>query len=139
MPVATGDEQGGAYFPEALLQSEAVDVLRVDATCMGGVTGFAGLLQAAREAGVPVSPHIYAPIHAPLLCGLGAVDTPVEFGWKGNGVDPLSESLWEPRLEDGLVRLQSQGAGFGFTLDPAWLERQEVGDPAGIFSAGGDV
>ena len=38
-PIAMGDEQGGSYYPEALLLRQAVDVVRIDLTCMGGITG----------------------------------------------------------------------------------------------------
>src|SRR3954454_24361852 len=37
-PIAMGDEQGGSYYPEALLLRQAVDVVRIDLTCMGGLT-----------------------------------------------------------------------------------------------------
>jgi L-alanine-DL-glutamate epimerase-like enolase superfamily enzyme len=104
---------------------------------MGGVTGFRRLLHAASEAGVAVSPHIYPPLHAPLLCGLGATGAPVEFGRAGNGVDPLSESLWEPVLEDGLVEPPA-GAGFGFSFLREWMLGQELHDPSGIFTAARD-
>ena len=40
-PIAQGDEQGGSYYPEALIAAGAVDVIRVDFTCMGGITGVA--------------------------------------------------------------------------------------------------
>ena len=39
VPIAMGDEQGGSYYPEALLRADAVDVVRIDLTCMGGITG----------------------------------------------------------------------------------------------------
>ena len=38
MPIAMGDEQGGLYYPEALIRADAVDVVRIDLTCMGGIT-----------------------------------------------------------------------------------------------------
>jgi L-alanine-DL-glutamate epimerase-like enolase superfamily enzyme len=134
VPVATGDEQGGPYFPEALLQVGAVDVLRADATCVGGVTRFRRLLESAAQAGVAVSPHIYPSLHAPLLCGLGATDALAEFGRRGNGVDPLSDLLWDPVLDDGFVKPPAAD-GFGFSLDPAWLREQDLDDPDGIFVA----
>ena len=58
-PVAMGDEQGGSYHPQALLDAGAVDVLRIDATTNGGVTRFAAVLAQAEKAGVAVSPHMF--------------------------------------------------------------------------------
>ena len=57
-PVAMGDEQGGSYHPQALLDAGAVDVLRVDATTNGGVTRFAAVLAQAEKANAAVAPHV---------------------------------------------------------------------------------
>jgi L-alanine-DL-glutamate epimerase-like enolase superfamily enzyme len=88
----------------------------------------------AAQAGVAVSPHVYPSLHAPLLCGLGATDALAEFGRRGNGVDPLSDLLWDPVLDDGFVKPPAAD-GFGFSLDPAWLREQDLDDPDGIFVA----
>ena len=58
IPIAVGDEQGGSYYPEALLQAGAVDVVRLDATCMGGRYPFCrDGRQGPAGFGKPVSPY----------------------------------------------------------------------------------
>ena len=71
-PVAMGDEQGGSYHPEALLAHGAVDVLRVDATTNGGITGLRRVLARAAAAGVPVSPHMFPHVHSRVVPALSA-------------------------------------------------------------------
>jgi len=122
-PIAVGDEQGGGYFPEALLQAKAIDVLRLDATCSGGVSTFSDLLRRARESGVRVSTHIYHQVHQALLCGFAESGATVECG-HGNGIDPLSEAL-----------LMNDGPGFGFSPDLDRVGPHDLHDPAGIFTS----
>src|SRR5262249_1299482 len=132
--VAYGDDQGGSYYPEALLDKDAVDVLRVDATCMGGASVFGRLLAKADERGVRCAPHIFPHFHVPLLGGFSRDDVQVEWAIRGNGVDPLSDVLEQPRiLEGGRMAPFQERAGFGIELDLGWLARQEVDDPDGIF------
>ena len=57
-PIAMGDEQGGSYYPQALILAKAVDVVRIDLTCMGGVTG-----AKARCRRVPRGGHALFPAH----------------------------------------------------------------------------
>jgi mandelate racemase len=45
------------------VDSGAVDVLRADATCVGGITGLLAVREHARARGIPVSTHIYPELH----------------------------------------------------------------------------
>src|SRR5579875_3054697 len=51
MPIAMGDEQGGLYYPEALITAQAVDVVRIDLTCMGGITRGRQIIEQCLRAG----------------------------------------------------------------------------------------
>ena len=62
--VAMGDEQGGPGFPDALLLADAVDIVRLDATVAGGVSGLRPIVEQVRRAGKGLSFHIYGPLHA---------------------------------------------------------------------------
>ena len=75
-PIASGDDQGGAYFPEALLALRAIDVLRVDMTTSGGVSGLPAVLAAASHAGIAVAPHMFPHFHTRAFDGLGVKDYP---------------------------------------------------------------
>ena len=61
VPIAMGDEQGGSYYPEALLLRRAVDVVRIDLTCMGGITRARPMIDACEASGHRlVSAHVRA-------------------------------------------------------------------------------
>ena len=135
IPLAVGDEQGGSYYPEALLEAGAVDVVRLDATCMGGVTRFVAMAAEVRQASVQVSPHMNAHVHSSLLNGLGIEDVAVEWGVPGSGVDPFADSLSQPVVTDGFMAPLRSGPGFGPLVNPAWLAEQESDDPEGLVAS----
>jgi len=128
-PVAMGDEQGGSYFPQALLKFDAVDVNRVDATTNGGVTRLRAIAATVKEAGNVLSPHMYPHIHSQVLGALGYSDSPIEWGIPGSGVHPMDDSLAQPVVHEGLMDPLPEGPGFGNLVDVAWIERQAVHDP----------
>lgn len=130
VPIAMGDEQGGAYHPEALLLADAVDVIRLDASTNGGVTG---LRRALREVGDrPFSLHMFPHVHSRLLGGLGIQGIPIEWGIRGNGVDQVSDTFSRPRLDDGWMEPLPGDPGFGMTIDAEWLRAQDPEDPDGL-------
>lgn len=130
--IAMGDEQGGSYYPYALVNPPAVDVVRLDATCMGGVSQFRALVDEVGTAGLAFAPHMNAHVHYELLTGLGITDVPVEWGIPGTGVDPFADSLEQPRLDEGRMLPLSDAPGFGRLVNPEWLLAQEFDDPDGL-------
>jgi L-alanine-DL-glutamate epimerase-like enolase superfamily enzyme len=131
-PVAMGDEQGGSYFPQALIKFDAVDVNRVDATTNGGITRLRPIAAAVRAAGNQLSPHMYPHIHSQVLGALGYTDAPIEWGIPGTGVHPMDDPLAQPVVRDGLMDPLPEGPGFGTLVDPAWIATQTVSDPDGM-------
>ena len=129
MPVAVGDDQGGSYYPEALLSANAIDVLRVDITANGGVTGLAKVVAQASNAGIPISPHMFPHFHTRVLDGLGVVDYPAEWGVPGAGIHPMDDELEQPVLSDGVMEPLASGEGFGRVVNMGWVSRQSVFDP----------
>lgn len=132
--VAMGDEQGGPGFPDALLLARAVDVVRLDASCAGGVTGLRPIIERARSEGVPVSFHIYAGFHAQIAAGLGAADAWVEWSLPGTLVDALTESQPLPAFEQGRMRVDADTRGLGRMWDPDWIREQRIDDPEGLLA-----
>lgn len=128
-PVAMGDEQGGSYYPQALLDHDAVDVLRIDLTTDGGVTGMSSVLAQARQRGVTVAPHMYPHLHSRVLPAMGLTDVPIEWGIPGTGVHPMDDGLEQPVLRDGLMDPLTQATGFGQLVNLEWLRGQDVDDP----------
>jgi len=131
-PVAMGDEQGGSYHPQALLSHRAVDVLRIDLTTNGGVTGMPAVLERARRADVTVAPHMYPHLHSRVLPALGATDVPIEWGVPGTGVHPMDDCLEQPVVREGMMEPLAQHAGFGTLVNRDWIDTQRVVDPDGL-------
>jgi L-alanine-DL-glutamate epimerase-like enolase superfamily enzyme len=134
-PIAVGDEQGGSYYPEALLAKGAVDVLRVDATTDGGITRLRGVIAQARAAGVPVAPHMFPHIHSQVLPALGGEGAPIEWGIPGTGVHPMDDGLVQPVVSDGLMDPLPEAPGLGELVDAAWIADQDHSDPDGALAA----
>lgn len=131
-PIAMGDDQGGAYYPEALLERGAVDIVRTDLTCMGGLTRLPSLLRTIGAAKADFAPHMFAHVHAPVLSALGHREAPIEWGVPGTGVDPWADSLPQPTIRDGRMDPLPEGPGFGTLVNPVWLAEQSSDDPEGV-------
>ena len=128
--IAMGDEQGGAYHPEALLAAGAVDVIRIDASTNGGVTGIMRVLD---EIGPqPFSSHMFPHVHSRLFSGLGIEGVPIEWGILGNGVDQVSDRFTRPVVREGWMEPLPPDNGFGMTIDPEWLRAEGAHDPDGL-------
>jgi L-alanine-DL-glutamate epimerase-like enolase superfamily enzyme len=135
MPIAMGDEQGGSYYPQALLLADAVDVVRIDLTCMGGITGTRRIVDECLSAGVGFAAHMFAHVHSQVFSGWGFTDVPIEWGVPWTGVDPYADSLTQPTLtHDGRMRPLARAAGFGELLNRDWALRQPHDDPDHILA-----
>jgi L-alanine-DL-glutamate epimerase-like enolase superfamily enzyme len=127
VPIGMGDEQGGAYHPEALLLADAVDVVRVDASTNGGVTGLRRVLD---ELGTKrFTSHMFPHVHSRLFSALGVEGVPIEWGILGNGVDQVSDTFSRPVVADGEMAPLPQTPGFGMQIDPDWLRSMHPDDP----------
>jgi L-alanine-DL-glutamate epimerase-like enolase superfamily enzyme len=134
VPIAQGDEQGGIYYPEALIAARAVDVIRVDLTCMGGITGGRRVIDRCVRAGVEFAPHMFAHVHSQVFSALGFTDVPVEWGVPWTGVDPYADSLAQPVIDGGKMAPLPEEPGFGKLLDLDWATSQPCDDPDRILS-----
>lgn len=130
MPIAMGDEQGGLYYPEALIQADAVDVVRIDLTCMGGITRGRKLIEQCLQAGVKFAPHMNGIIHSQVFGALGHADVPVEWGVPWTGVDPFADSLRQPEIAaGGRMKPLPEEPGFGTLVNRDWVLSQPYEDP----------
>lgn len=135
IPIAMGDEQGGSYYPEALIALDAVDIVRIDLTCMGGITGGRQVVQQCVDAGVAFSPHMFPHVHSQVFSGWGHSDVPIEWGAPGTGVHPMDDSLPQPVIgADGRMAPLREAPGFGLLVDLEWIATQPYDDPDGILA-----
>jgi L-alanine-DL-glutamate epimerase-like enolase superfamily enzyme len=135
VPIAMGDEQGGSYFPEALITAGAVDVVRVDLTCMGGLTRGRRVIDQTLAAGLDFAPHMFPHVHSQVLAALGYADRPIEWGIPNTGVHPMDDPLPQPVILDGgLMAPLPELPGFGHLVDVDWIRSQPHDDPSGMLA-----
>ncbi|HAN70861.1 MAG TPA: hypothetical protein DCQ36_04630, partial [Actinobacteria bacterium] len=116
-PVAVGEFECDITSLRRLMADGLIDILRLDATAIGGVTGWLAASALATTYGIPILPHYYPHYHAPLLAvaptGLAVEVIPASSG--AENFDLLIESTL--LVEKGRLAL-SEGPGFG--LDWNW-------------------
>lgn len=135
VPIAQGDEQGGSYYPSALIAAEAVDVVRVDLTCMGGITAGRRVIDQVLDAGLEFSPHMFPHVHSQVMSAWGFDDVPIEWGIPNTGVHPMDDPLPQPVIVDGgRMAPFEEGLGFGRMVDADWVRSQPHDDPADILA-----
>lgn len=135
VPIAMGDEQGGSYYPQALIAAGAADVIRVDLTCMGGITRGRRVIDEILAAGLAFAPHMFPHVHSQVMAGLGYPGVPIEWGIPFTGVHPMDDPLPQPTiLADGYMAPLPEAPGFGHLVDPDWVRSQPHDDPAGILA-----
>ncbi|MFT3913294.1 MAG: enolase C-terminal domain-like protein [Anaeromyxobacteraceae bacterium] len=124
MDVAGGEYGHGPGYFRRMLEAGAVDVLQLDLTRCGGVTGFLASAAVAAAFHVPVSSHCAPALHAAPLC---AVEGAMHAEWFHDHAR-LEAALIEgaPRVVDGLLAPQRDRPGHGLELRRADAERFRV-------------
>ncbi len=114
IPVATGEIEAGRWRFKELLDKGGAAILQTDALVCGGISEWRRIAAMAAGYGVPVCPHWFHDVHAPLVAA-----TPnaryVEFFWDDQVLN--FRRLIDRQLthKDGHIILhQSPGLGFGF-------------------------
>lgn len=118
-PVGVGDEVTHIATFRALLDAEALDVLRLDVPAVGGVTPALAVQALAAERGVPVSLHVYpevsvhlAPLRAGTIVEMFDPELP-----GGNPLDPAHLLCrGGPAILTGTA-VAPDAPGLGFELD----------------------
>jgi galactonate dehydratase len=134
VPVGAGDEVASVTAMSRLVDLEAVDVVRLDATCHGGITGFVALAERASQKRLRISAHTYPQIHAHCALALDALDH-VEAFAIGSRYDCAGAFV----LASAPTRLPGEWAageepGLGFDFDWSVVEGSAVRatDSAGL-------
>ena len=113
-PIAAGEDIFGPRVVSDLIGG--IDILRVDATTIGGITSAVEAINIAAAAGRTVFPHVFSPIHVHLACAFPNVES-VELITEESGADPLHLLLRNvPTAKDGTMS-PSQEPGVGISVD----------------------
>jgi L-alanine-DL-glutamate epimerase-like enolase superfamily enzyme len=122
LPLAIGDEVSDLQLLDRLARDGIADVLRLDATVAGGITGVLRVLDSCWLAGVPASLHVGLPIHLQLAAAHPACDCVESFVGADRALDPVEDLLLAtPRIERGRARVPA-GPGLGVEVDWEQIE-----------------
>ncbi len=119
-PLAAGEDVFGPRAFSDLVGG--IDILRVDATTCGGLTGAIEAIHIAAAAGKTVLPHVFPPLHVHLACAFPNVEA-VEIIPQESGADPLHALLRDCPLPAGGKMKPSEEPGVGISLDWDAIER----------------
>jgi L-alanine-DL-glutamate epimerase-like enolase superfamily enzyme len=119
-PIAAGEDVFGPGVVADLVSG--IDILRVDATTVGGITGAVEAIHLAAAAGRTVFPHVFAPLHVHLACAFPNVEA-VEWITQESGADPLDRFLQNmPSIQHGQMS-PSEEPGIGISIDWSRVEK----------------
>jgi L-alanine-DL-glutamate epimerase-like enolase superfamily enzyme len=113
-PIAAGEDIFGARVVGDLVSG--IDILRVDATTVGGITGAIEAIHIAAAAGKTVFPHVFSPLHIHLACAFPNAEG-VEVIPEQSGADPLHRLLRNPPVIDAGRMSPSTEPGVGISID----------------------
>lgn len=127
-PIGVGDELTDRHAAYALLSRASVDVLRIDATTIGGITGAWHLSHVAQAAGTRVSYHVYPEVHVHLAAA-GAADGITEtFGSADNPFDPAQRLyVGGPVYKPGTATATDM-PGLGIELDEEFISAHRLSE-----------
>lgn len=112
-PLAAGEDVTSLTGFQDLL--EGVDILRVDATASGGVTGALAAIDLAKESDCTVLPHVFLPLHAHLAAA-SPVSMMAEFTTDPL-IDPYARLLKKPlSIAGGRMQMDDE-PGNGWQVD----------------------
>ena len=131
IPVATGEIEAGRWRHKELLDKKAAAILQSDAAVSGGITEWRRIAALASGYAIPMYPHWFHDLHAPLVAATS--NAPMVEYFAGNQVLNFRE-LPDRQLafKDGrLVLHTTPGLGFGF--DEAKVKRFAL-DPGKVWT-----
>jgi L-alanine-DL-glutamate epimerase-like enolase superfamily enzyme len=126
IPIATGEIEAGRWRHKELLDKKAVAILQTDAAVCGGITEWRRIAAMAAGYAIPMYPHWFHDLHAPLVAATPNARM-VEY-FPDNQVLNFRELL-DRQLEyrDGRLILH-KAPGLGFSFDEEKVKRFAI-DP----------
>jgi L-alanine-DL-glutamate epimerase-like enolase superfamily enzyme len=117
MEIAAGEYGYDLPYFRRMLEAGAVDVLQIDGSRCGGITGFLKAAALAEARSIPVSAHTAPSLHAHVCCGIARL-RPLEYFHDHARIERL---LFEGALvpEKGALRPDAGRAGMGLELKRA--------------------
>jgi len=125
-PLGIGDDVTDPHLLHRLAHDDALDVVRLDVTSIGGVTAAAKVVAWAEAAGLPVSTHVYPELHVHLCAGWSGCTYLETFDPQDNPFDPAG-LLFRTELSfaDGMAQAPTE-PGLGVELEDAFVSERRV-------------
>jgi L-alanine-DL-glutamate epimerase-like enolase superfamily enzyme len=119
--IATGEIEAGRWRHKELLEKKGASILQTDALVCGGITEWKRIAAMAAGYGVPMYPHWFHDVHAPLVAATPNAHY-VEFFWDNQVLN--FRELLDRQLDhkDGRIILH-QTPGLGCNFDEAKVAR----------------
>jgi L-alanine-DL-glutamate epimerase-like enolase superfamily enzyme len=125
IPLALGEDAVGRWAFDRLLADPGPDILRIDATTMGGLSEAAKVCALASARARPVIPHVFPEIHVHLAAAFPTVSA-VELTLPEYELEGLYRLFRDwVTIEDGQI-LAPTAPGLGLTLDWGAVDRYAV-------------
>jgi len=126
IPLSLGEDYVGRWAYGDLLRSGLADIVRVDATTIGGISEVIKVVAMASSYGLPISPHVFPEIHVHLGAAFGNVRA-VEMTDPDRGYEALFRlfSTWVI-VENGQL-IAPETPGLGVEIDWAAVAAFKVG------------
>ncbi|MBC7464092.1 MAG: hypothetical protein H7227_07525 [Actinobacteria bacterium] len=99
VPLASGDDEAHLYHPQVFIETEAVDILRMDATCQGGLSRMLQLDDYLVDSGLSLSWHVYDAWHSQIASIMQTPTFSIEYSAPGASVDPLAELIFSRKKD----------------------------------------
>jgi len=117
MDIAAGEYGYDPFYFRRMLEAEAVDVIQIDATRCGGITGFLKAAAIADAFGVPISAHTAPAVHLHVCCAAPRLR---HIEWFHDHVR-IEQAVFDgaPRPRDGKIAPDLQCPGLGLTFKAA--------------------
>lgn len=129
LDVTGGEQDCDLALWRFMVDMHAVDVVQPDVCYLGGITRTLKVVEMARAAGLPVTPHsanqsLVTVFTLHLMGAIANAGPYVEFSIEGPDYYPWDGGLYAPALvaRDGQVPIPD-GPGWGVAIDKAWLEK----------------
>jgi L-alanine-DL-glutamate epimerase-like enolase superfamily enzyme len=137
IPIALGEEAVGRWAFASLLADQQPDVLRLDATSMGGLSEAVKVVALASVRARPVFPHVFPEIHVHLAAAFSEVMA-VELTMPEMGLESLYRLFGDWVLVEGGEIVAPSRPGLGLTLDEDAVARYAIGSTYCTEAAIGD-
>ena len=126
IPLSLGEDYVGRWSYRDLLASGLVDIVRVDATTIGGISEAIKVIAMTSSYGLPVSPHVFPEIHVHLGAAFAGVRA-VELTDPERGYEALYRlfTSWVT-IENGEL-VAPEAPGLGLDIDWAAVDALRAG------------